>query len=311
LALIFSSGGGRLGNQMLNLIHLIALNLEYDLEIIKVNDNSLISNNGRIIFNINKKKINWKVSKDSMKGKYFYKLLIKIFIRLIHIYFYLSPFNKSYKIGLGNNYPKFILANNLRNNFSMRKLIYESKKFNVVLSGWGLRDWDMVLKHKKSIMMTLKDGLSEFLDFYDFKANDYLLVHMRRNDFLEVKEYKELNFEDKIWIKSIRNLCYLKGIRNVILFSDSIINKYFISSLEKNSLKVIVPEIKHKNINFLKLFFSYVYRAKFVLCNASSLILSIAFISQEKIYIPSREKEFEEVSLNSAHSYYPISINWN
>ena len=34
MALIFSSGGGRLGNQVLNLIHLMALTFEYDIDVL-------------------------------------------------------------------------------------------------------------------------------------------------------------------------------------------------------------------------------------------------------------------------------------
>ena len=74
------------------------------------------------------------------------------------------------------------------------KLINESNKYNVVISGWGLRDWDMVLKHKNAIKNSLKDGLGEFLNFDDFQKNDYLLVHIRRTDFLEVNEFKEIKF---------------------------------------------------------------------------------------------------------------------
>ncbi len=290
---------------------MMALVFEYNISAYKINDNSLTSTDGNILFKVNKKEIKWRISKDYSKGKTLYKLLIKVYIRFIHLYFYLSPKDKSYKFGSINNYPKFILADNLGERPCIRKLINESKENNVVISGWGLRDWDMVLKHKNVIKNTLKDGLGEFLNFDDFQNNDYLLVHIRRTDFLQVNEFEKLNFEDDIWLKSIKKICSLKGVKKVVLFSDSLIDKFFISSLEANELKVILPEIKNKNINFLKLFFSYVNKSKYILCNASSLILSISFISHERIYLPSNNKEFQEIYLDRAHNSFPTLINWN
>ena len=38
MSLIFSSGGGRLGNQLLNLIHLSAISYEYSIDVYKVSD---------------------------------------------------------------------------------------------------------------------------------------------------------------------------------------------------------------------------------------------------------------------------------
>ncbi len=57
MALIFSSGGGRLGNQILNLIHLMALVFEHNISAYKISDNSLIAVDGNIIFKVKKKKL--------------------------------------------------------------------------------------------------------------------------------------------------------------------------------------------------------------------------------------------------------------
>ena len=54
LALIFSSGGGRLGNQLLNILHLNALSLEYDIEIYKISDPFIIEKNRKLIYKIEK-----------------------------------------------------------------------------------------------------------------------------------------------------------------------------------------------------------------------------------------------------------------
>ena len=311
MALFFSSGGGRLGNQILNLIHLIAISLEYDIDVIKINDPYLIANDGSLMFKINENKSTWSLDNRPSNQKIFSKLFLKFFIRLIHIFFYLTPKFRSYKIGSKNNYPKLILAKNLGENFSLIKLKKESKKYNVVLSGWGLRDWDMVLKHKATISKKLIFGFKEFIYDDNFKFNDYLFVHIRRGDFLDDPYFKDLHYEDEVWIKSIKKLCNKKKISKVVIFSDFNINKFFLSSLESASLKVFLPEIYFGNSNFLKLFFSYLHRGSFILCNSSSLVLSIAFLNHDKIYLPSKEKDYDQILLNEAHNTFPTALNWN
>ena len=311
MALFFSSGGGRLGNQILNLIHLIAISLEYDIDVIKINDSFLIANDRSLMFNVHEDKSSWRLDSRSSNKKIFNNLFIKFFIRLIHIFFYVAPNFRSYKIGSKNNYPKLIVAKKLEKNFSFIKLKKESKKYNVVISGWGLRDWGMVQKHKETIIKKLISGFEEFIEHDNFHFNNYLFVHIRRNDFLEVDQLKALNYEDKVWIKSIKKLCIAKEISKVVIFSDSNINNFFISSLERNHLEVFLPEISSKNEKFLKLFISYLYRGSHILCNSSSLVLSIAFLKHVKIYLPSQEKDYVDIFLDEAHNIFPTSLNWN
>ena len=137
-----------------------------------------------------------------------------------------------------------------------------------------------------------------------------MFVHIRRSDFLEVEEFKDLNFSDDIWIKSILNICSLKSIKKVVIFSDELIKKFFILSLEIKGLEVIIPENENKNLNFNKIFFKYIYNASCILCNSSSLVLSIAFLSHESIFLPCRNKEFIEILLSDAHISHPTNINW-
>ena len=101
-----------------------------------------------------------------------------------------------------------------------------------------------------------------------------------------------------------------KKISKVVIFSDSILSKFFVSSLESKGLEVILPEINYEKTNFLKLFFTYLYRGSFILCNSSSLVLSIAFIKHEKIYIPSKEKDYYQILLDEAHIKYPTALTW-
>ena len=125
MALIFSSGGGRLGNQLLNLIHLQALLFEYDIDIFKVNDSFIIGKEKSFIYKLEKNKINWSIVSDYSKSKKFDKLVLLFFIRILHIYYYLHRKRNSYKLTYSH---KFIFGKRLKKDFSRNKLIQESKE---------------------------------------------------------------------------------------------------------------------------------------------------------------------------------------
>ena len=134
MALIFSSGGGRLGNQLLNLIHLNSFLFEYDIEIYKINDFFITAKESPYIYKLEKNTINWKIISDHSKTKKFYKLFFKFFIRIIHLYYSLHPKNKSYKIVINDNFHKFIFGKKLKKNYSINKLIQQAQERNIVLS---------------------------------------------------------------------------------------------------------------------------------------------------------------------------------
>ena len=148
MSLIFSSGGGRLGNQLLNLIHLTALSYEYKIEVYKISDLFIKNKYKSFFFKIERNSVNWELVYDFSKINQSKIFILKIFIRLIHFCYYFLPNKISYKLGSENNLPKFILGETLEKDFSMINLIREAKNNDVVLSGWGFRDWDLVLKHK-------------------------------------------------------------------------------------------------------------------------------------------------------------------
>ena len=312
MALIFSSGGGRLGNQLLNLIHLNSLVFEYEVEIYKINDFFITAKESPFIYKIEKNIINWRIISDYSKSKKSDKLFLKFLIRIIHLYYSLHPRNKSYNIIINNNFHKFLFGKKLKNNFSIYKLIQEAKEKNIVLSGWGLRDWDLVIKHKELIINNLSKALFPLLDAQFKTNNDFLFVHIRRSDFLKIAEFEELNFSDNVWVKSIIKICQNESINRVVIFSDSNINSLFISKLESHNIKVLLAEDEiSKGNSFLDLFINYLYNAKSVICNASTLVLSLSFIFRKKIYLPSKSSYFQQISLNNAHKSYPIKLNWN
>ena len=47
------------------------------------------------------------------------------------------------------------------------------------------------------------------------------------------------------------------------------------------------------------------------MCNSSSLVLSIAFLNHDKIYLPSKEKDYDQIILDEAHNIFPTALNWN
>ena len=141
--------------------------------------------------------------------------------------------------------------------------------------------------------------------------SDYLFIHIRRSDFLEVKEFKELNFSDDVWIKSIIKVAKKDSLKNVVIFSDSNLGNSFTSSLKMYGIKIIFLSTgKNGNKFFLNLFVKYLQAAKSVICNASTLVIAISFLSREAIYLPSNKKGYQKLMLDKAHIKLPSCLNW-
>ena len=311
MTLIFSSGGGRLGNQLLNLIHLSAISYENNFDVYKISDFFITGKNRSFIFRIEKNKINWEIvlnySEKTTSEKYF----LKIFIRLLHFYYFISPNKTSYKLGSKKNLPKFLFGKCLKSDFSKFEFFNEAKEKGIVISGWGLRDWDLVLKHKKLIIENFNYGFSSLIKIKKTIDEDYLFVHIRRSDFLEVFEFQELNFTDEIWTKSIEKVCEIESIRKIIIFSDSCIDNIMLSLIKNKNFEVSRIDSKNSNFSFLELFIYYLCNAKSVICNASTLVLSMSFIYHKNVYLPSNLNDYQYVLLDNAHDSYPTSLNWN
>ena len=312
MSLIFSSGGGRLGNQLLNLIHLYAISYEYNIDVYKFNDNFIKSNKKlALIYKIDRDIITWKIVSNKKKIKSIEIFFYKIFLRFSHLYFFFIPNFISYKIGSKKNLPKFIIGEDLAKGFSVVKLIKKAEKNNIIIAGWGLRYWDIVLKHKNLISKSLRLGFCQIKNYKKKIEKDYLFVHIRRSDFLDVDEFKDLNFSDQIWLKSIINICNFESISKVVIFSDSNIDS-LISLLKNERINVSIANSSNReNISFIEQFVYYLSHAKAVVCNASTLVLSISFLYQETIYLPSVNEDYQNVLLNDAHQTYPALLNWN
>ena len=201
MTLIFSSGGGRLGNQLLNLIHLIAISYEYKIKIEKINDPYIVSKSNSIKYQIQPEKISWNIKvSNNLSSKIRENFTNKIYIRLIHAFFFLIPGCKSFKVGGVKNLPKFIFGRQLPYDYKIEDIINQSINGNVVIGGWGLRHWELVKKNKISIVRDFKNGLKRFNFFYEqYELGRFLFVHIRRTEFLTVNNLSAINFSDEIW----------------------------------------------------------------------------------------------------------------
>ena len=135
------------------------------------------------------------------------------------------------------------------------------------------------------------------IDNLDQINNEFLFVHIRRTDFLKIDFYNKVKFSNNQWINSIMKLTKDKKLNNVVIFSDEVINNNIVRALENNNIKVIIPEDKYDH-HFLKLFFNYVKKASYVLCNGSSLSITLSFLFRDYIFIPSKEKSYNRLQIS-------------
>lgn len=303
MSLFFLSGGGRYGNQLINFYHLLSISIEHKLKIYKLNDSSFINYNKFLPFiNINISKKNTfqtNLQERPRKIEYFFKIYYRFVIYFLHAFFYLIPNLRSYKFKPHLERDKFLIAEKVDLDNQLNKFIKNTKKYQSVFSGYGLRNYELLKKHKKKISAYMLDQLIKDLNIknLEYFDNDFLFVHIRRTDFKNVPAYKDINFENKQWIESILKLTRKKQVRNVVVFSDEKINQKFLIKLRSKKLIVLVPENVYQ-ISFIKLFFNYIKNAKYVLCNASSLSISLSFLIREYIYIPSKTDVYKKLTFS-------------
>ena len=93
------------------------------------------------------------------------------------------------------------------------------------------------------------------------------------------------------------------------LASVALIVFFIIKALEKSGIKVDNPDRNYKN--FLFNFIEYISNAVVVLCNASTLTLSLSFLYHEEIYFPSKKNNYlQKVLIDEAHNSFPATLNW-
>ena len=270
-----------------------------------------IKKSNSIKYQIQPEKISWnlKVS-NNLNSKIRESFTNKIYIRLIHALFFLIPGCKSFKVGGVKNLPKFIVGRQLPYDYKIEDIINQSINENVVIGGWGLRHWELVKKNKISIVRDFKNGLKRFNFFYkQYDLGRFLFVHIRRTDFLTVNKLSAINFSDEIWFNAITKIAKKYSLKRVVIFSDEEISVNLKNALSSKNIFLINPKISSSE-SFLKLFINGIAKADVVLCNASTLSLSCAFIYHEEVAIPSEKNGFKIINLDKAQITHPTNLNW-
>ena len=317
MSLIFASGGGRLGNQLVNIINLIALSIEYDLSIYKIEDNYLKikkqKNKFLPLYNVNSLDT-WEI--DNTKYKYdlirkFKNIYYRTMVRILHIIFYILPSTLSLKYGNKNARVKYLLANKIDLKNDQNKLLKLSKNNLIIFSGWGLRDWELVKKHKNKIINILKNNFS-----YTFRKDKiveglgpYLFVHIRNGDFANSKYYEKLVYTPQVWANAIIAVCRKENLSQVILFTDNYPITILRKELEKLSINIITPEDNKIN-NFIGLFINYASNSSSIICNSSTLTLCLACLYHKYVYNPDIDNIYQSTNVNDLHIKSPHKLNW-
>ena len=217
--LIFTHGGGRLGNQLINFAHLYSFWLEYKNEIDVINMGVWPYSDLLEITEKNKAS----VFSAEVKNHKSYLLLNKIFqgilkknrrylnqfIRVIHLYYSLNPFAKSIMKGEAPNYLKYLTGTVIQNfNLDSGKSIELIKnKKRSAIAGWPIRDWNLFKKYSSIIRNDMRfcGKYTQIAEDFTSKLrenNDLLVgVFIRRGDYkywLDGRYYFEISFYKKI-----------------------------------------------------------------------------------------------------------------
>ena len=315
MSFIFASGGGRLGNQLLNVIHLTAIAIEKNVIIYKINDNYLTNEDHsffNFFFNISENNSNWTIFKCNLNNSFQRKLnnfRFRFFVRLLHFIFYLYPSRLSFKYSSSQARTKFILATRINEEDELKTLFFKSMNKDLIFSGWGIRNWNLVIKHKKKIRKILTNKLlSDKITLKSNNENRFILVHIRNSDFAKYYPFKKLVYDSNLWIKSIAEVCRRENVNKVKIFTDDFKLEKIKNNLASQNIKVINPSYQNNN-EFLLEFIEDSKTSTSILCNSSSLTLyGICF--QRICLTPDYKKICKLCLIDDMHKTNPHSINW-
>lgn len=312
MSFIFASGGGRLGNQLLNVIHLTAISIEKQIKLYKITDNYITPiNSYKYFICIEENHSNWEIPHEKNSNHFLRRInnfKYRFFVRLLHFLFYILPNKESLK--LKYNSLNFLLAEEIYPEEDLMSLFLLSREKDIIFSGWGLRNWNLVIKHKNKI----KEIFSEKLLFKRNNiskrySNKFLLVHIRNSDFAKYSPFNKLVYDHKIWSKAIAKVCDKENIAKVKIYTDDFDVELLVTSLKKLSLEVLIPSYKNYD-EFLDKFIIDSKISKSILCNSSSLSLALAFTFHDYVYSPDKKEIFKLTHINDLQNTIPHSINW-
>jgi len=233
--IIFSHGGGRLGNQLINMSHLYAFFLEHEDEFDIINMafwpyahlfEFSIDNRACLFSSNNHKHFSYLLLNDLFR-----KIMnenrrrLNPFIRLIHLYYSFSPFKQSILKGIAPNFLKYINGKttpefDLSSDLSLQ---YLRRKNSSVIAGWPVRCWDLFEKHEEQIRNFLQfakkyTSISDlFFSKLRISYNKVIGVFIRRGDYkiwCEGKYFFDYSFYKRIMSEaaafySDKNVCFI------------------------------------------------------------------------------------------------------
>ena len=315
MTIIFASGGGRIGNQFINLIHLTAYSISNNTNIYKLNDNYFINNKAfpYLFFKVDSKKNRWKLNNRS--DIYFFRslknVIFRMSVRILHFIFYFMPFAYSYKYGDRFSRVNLLKADQI-DAYKLKLLFSNSKNRLTIISGWGIRDWNLVNKNINKVKKIFSFNLSFYVKDQIFNKNNFsfLFIHIRNGDFAKFDYFKDnFVYKESIWVNAINAVCKEQNLQNVVLFTDDYPLDGIISEISSNGLNILNPEDDKKN-NFIESFITYASKSKAILCNSSTFSLSLAFIYHEYVYSPDEKKKFIKSSTMKLNETQPFCFNW-
>ncbi len=217
--IIFTHGGGRFGNQLINYAHLLACGLEY--KNVKIQQQSLQSyllpKGGKYI--VNRGVISELLIVRTTAHNRYYQFLLRLIhntkIRSHHLLALFSRKIESIVIGDKGNNLGHIFGVHTDQLIFDQNFIVASKPI-LLLSGWGFRNWSVVDKWKEEISSNL---LKTFAQAGIDKKSKVLGVHIRGTDF-KTHANGQLYFNDADWIKKTETIVKKFNFDKVILMSD-------------------------------------------------------------------------------------------
>lgn len=219
--IVFTHGGGRLGNQLINMAHLYSFSLEYKNEFDIINmgfwpysDLFCLTENNPVCFLSSSKKISSSylllntIYSQTMNRN---RRVLNQFLRLIHLYYKMAPGRQSIIKGEPPNYLKYLHGIEFQNlNLDSTDSVGLLKqKSCTALAGWPIRCWDLFRKNESAVREGLKfskkytDVAERYIANLRCKYDKVIGVFIRQGDYKSWFDGKYY-FETSVYKKMMR-----------------------------------------------------------------------------------------------------------
>ena len=307
--IIFTHGGGRLGNQLLNYIHLTAFGLEHKRVSIKLNSLNDYLSSGEKRFIVSNGKIDLLTKVNSKKKNRLMRVFSRIMknskIRIWHFFVHYFTNNKSLIIGESGNNIGYLSGEKYKD-LVLSCDFFDSLNENTLLAGWNIRNWDLVNKWRDIISKNLIDSLKQ----KDSRNRSYSIgVHIRGNDF-KTHADGQLYFDNDKWIEAIKIIEKKLNVKNIIIMSDEVHD--WNNILMDNSNWTLSSGSYGQDSDMFHSF-SDLLKSDIILTAGSTFALMAAWISNAKVIDVSsveRDVPINLMEFNEWSKHNNFLINW-